>query len=311
MKTISIIVFLIISATTMAQQYKKENLKLDPVVSITYRYEKLQFYPVRANKTFEAEHKNLGKYTTLEQALREKKIVVKESDEVNKLILENTSKDTIMILAGEVVLGGNQDRMVGEDLVLHPKSGKKAVNVFCVEHGRWHAGQSGKSFDRYYTISSNKVRKAGAVNKNQSEVWNEVADKTSKNNGETKTGTLAGLKDSEDFNHELQKYVVHFEKLFVNEGDVIGIVAVSGEDILGCDMFASHELFKQHYRNLIHSYSTEAITSGKPVKMDYRKVNDYLDTILDTKNEAEQDQRIKEKGTLLKDRDKKLHISTF
>jgi hypothetical protein len=183
--------------------------------------------------------------------------------------------------------------------------------VFCVEHGRWQAGRSGNSFDQYYTISSNKVRKAGAVNKDQSEVWNEVADKTTKNKGETKTGTLAGLKESGDFSRELQKYVAHFEKRLVNEGDVIGIVAVSGEEILGCDMFASHDLFKQHYRNLIHSYSTEAISSGKPGKIEYKKVNEYLDTILDVKNEKEQDQRIKEKGTMLKERNKKLHISTF
>lgn len=310
MKTISIVLFLIVSTSAMAQ-YKKENLKLDPGVNTAYRFEKLKFYPVRANKRFEDEHKGLGKYTTLEQALKQKKVVVRESDEVNKLFVENVSKDTIMILAGEVVLGGNQDRMVGEDIVLYPKSGKKAVPVFCVEHGRWHARGSGKSFDQYYTISSNKVRKAGAVNKNQSEVWEEVADKTSKNKGQTSTGTLAGLKESGDFSREIQKYVAHFEKLLVNENDVIGLVAVSGDEILGCDMFANHELFKQHYRNLIHSYSTEAITAGKPVTADFKKVNQYLDTILNTQNDAEQEKRIKEKGTMLKERDKKLHISTF
>jgi hypothetical protein len=310
MKTISIIILLIVSTSAMAQ-YKKVNLKLDPGVTTAYRFEKLQLYPVRANKAFEAEHKNVGNFTTLEKALQQKKITVKESEEVNKLIVENTSKDTIMILAGEVVLGGNQDRMVGEDIVLYPKSGRKEVEVFCVEHGRWHAGGTGKSFSQYYTISSNKVRKAGAVNKNQSEVWQEVADKTSKNNGETKTGTLAGLKASDDFNRDLQKYVAHFEKVLVNENDVIGVVAVSGDEILGCDLFATHELFTQHYRNLVHSYATEAISTGQPVKADYNKVNTYLDAILDSRTDEEQDRRIKEKGTMLKERDKKLHISTF
>src|SRR6185295_12245187 len=148
--------------------------------------------------------KGVGKYETLKNALDKKKVVVTESkdEEVNNLFIENVSKDTVMILAGEVVQGGKQDRMVGQDVILYPKSGKKDLSVFCVEHGRWQPKESGKEFNKYYSISSNEVRKAATVKKDQQEVWNKVAETTTKNKANTSTGTLTALKESGDYNKE-------------------------------------------------------------------------------------------------------------
>ncbi len=53
---------------------------------------------------------------------------------MNKLFVENNSQDTIILLAGEVVKGGKQDRTLATDLILPPGKGKKDINVFCVEY---------------------------------------------------------------------------------------------------------------------------------------------------------------------------------
>jgi hypothetical protein len=310
--TFSFILLLTVAATSLKAQYNKQNLKLEPVSSSEkYKFEKLVLYPIRANKTFEQHHRNVGRYGTLKEALQRKKVVITEhaSGEVNTLYIENVSSDTVMVLAGEVVQGGKQDRMIAQDFILHPKSGKKDVSVFCVEHGRWQAGSTGKAFTQYYSISSNEVRKAGTVKKNQQEVWNKVSENTSKNKAGSSTGTLAALKESEEFTRQLKKYTDHFGKLLVQEGDVIGMVAVSGEVVLGCDMFATHALFQEHYTNLINSYATEAITSGKEVTVSYEKVKVYLDSIID--DESRQEKEVEKKGTMLKDGNRKLHITTF
>jgi hypothetical protein len=183
------------------------------------------------------------------------------------------------------------------------------VNVFCVEHGRWQSDKGDMTFKNYYTISSNEVRKAGTVNKNQQEVWNKVSEATEKNKAGSRTGALTELRNSEDYNKELKLYSDYFSKILLQEPDVIGVVAVSGDKILGCDMFASHSLLAQHYPNLINSYASEAITSGKAVTVPYEKVKQYLDSII--ADEGRQEQEVEKKGTMLKDRDKKLHISTF
>jgi hypothetical protein len=310
-----VMLFVLLSSFAANAQYKSENLKLEPQSGIAqskYTYENLQLYPIRANKAFEAEHKDLGKYVGLKEALEKRKIVVTEKTKqgtVNSLILENVSSDTIMILSGEVVQGGKQDRVVGQDLILYPKSGKKAVSVFCVEHGRWNPKNGDGSFKEYFSISSNEVRKAATVKKDQTEVWNKVAETTSKNKAETSTGTLTALKQSESLSKNLKRYTDHFQNSLASDKNVIGVVAVSGNTILGCDMFASHEIFSMYLPGLLNSYSTEAITSGTPAKVSYQKVEEYLNSII--ADESKQEEVVEKKGVMLKEGNKKLHISTF
>jgi hypothetical protein len=313
MKTLMFIVLALTMVLSSAKaQFNEKNLKLESAsTKEKYTYGNLQLYPIRANEEFKSQHRNMGKYTSLKEALEKQKVKVTEHarGDVNTLYIENVSADTVIILAGEVVQGGKQDRMIAQDVILHPKSGKKDVSVFCVEHGRWNAGASGNNFNRYYTISSNEVRKAATVKKDQQEVWTKVAENTSKNKASSSTGTLAALSGSQEFTSNLKKYTDHFTGLIADEEDVIGVVAVSGDSILGCDMFATHALFQEHYPNLVSSYATEAITSGKTAKVPYQTVKNYLDKII--VDETKQEDEVQKKGTMLKDGKRKVHISTF
>ncbi|MBA4053776.1 MAG: hypothetical protein C0490_03615 [Marivirga sp.] len=309
-KIILSFLFLVALSITIKAQYNEKNLKLEPA-SAQYRFENLQLYPIYANRDFHTYHKDVASFVTLKEALEKRKIAITEQarGNVNSLFVENVSADTIMILAGEVVQGGKQDRMIAEDFILYPRSGKKDIAVFCVEHGRWQEKGSGRSFNEYFAISSNEVRKAGAVKKDQQEVWDKVSDNTKKNNAGSSSGTLAALKESGSFNTALKRYTDHFQTKLSKEPEVIGMVAVSGDRILGCDMFATNALFRKHYINLINSYSTEAITSGKPVEISYEKVKQYLHVIIG--NEAIQEHEVKKNGTMLKVGEKRIHISTF
>lgn len=310
-----VMLFVFFSSFAAQAQYKSENLKLESASAVAqnkFNYENLQLYPIRANKAFEAEHQDLGNYVGLKEALEKRKIIVTEKSKegtVNSLVLENISSDTIMILSGEVVQGGKQDRVVGQDMILYPKSGKKNVSVFCVEHGRWNPKNGDGSFKQYFSISSNEVRKAATVKKDQSEVWDKVAETTSKNQAGTSTGTLTALKDSETLSKNLKRYTDHFQNSLASDKTVIGVVAVTGNTILGCDMFATHEIFSMYLPGLLNSYSTEAITSGAPAKVSYRKVEEYLNAII--ADESKQESVVEKNGVMLKEGKKKLHISTF
>src|SRR5207244_234905 len=75
---------------------------------------------------------------TLEQALKKGTFVVHETGEVNELAVENTSPDSeVFIQFGDVVKGGRQDRIIANDIIIPPSSGKTPVVSFCVEPGRW------------------------------------------------------------------------------------------------------------------------------------------------------------------------------
>lgn len=76
---------------------------------------------------------------TLEEALDRGAVTVHETGSVGQLAIENTGKDEVLIHAGDIVKGGQQDRVLTTTMVLKPKSGKVPLDAFCVEQGRWSA----------------------------------------------------------------------------------------------------------------------------------------------------------------------------
>jgi hypothetical protein len=97
-----------------------------------------------------------------------------DSAQVNQLVLVNSSKRPLILLAGEVVTGGKQDRVVGKDRIVPAESDPVDLSVFCVEHGRW-VGANGK-FDTHASVMAQpSVRKRAMADADQSKVWEAVS----------------------------------------------------------------------------------------------------------------------------------------
>src|ERR1700734_360827 len=169
----------------------------------------LTVFPVLASKSYPT-----GEFLTLDEGLRSGEVVVTEygnirglvrrrnspaiqhdSAEVNRLVLINNSKRPLLLLAGEIVAGGKQDRVIGMDRIVPSESDPIDLNVFCVEPGRWvatseHFGTSGATYgsgrgDGVAGGSSAKasvgtlmaqpsVRAKAMGDKDQAQVWAEV-----------------------------------------------------------------------------------------------------------------------------------------
>src|SRR6202030_2812407 len=95
------------------------------------------------------------------------------SASVNQLVLINRSKRPLLLLAGELVSGGKQDRIIGKDRIVPVGAEPLPLDVFCVEHGRWTGTSS--QFTSSNTIVQPSVREQGAVEQKQTEVWAAVA----------------------------------------------------------------------------------------------------------------------------------------
>ncbi len=89
--------------------------------------------------------------------------------QVNQLVLINRGKRPLILLAGEVVSGGKQDRIIGKDRIVPIGAAPLPLDVFCVEHGRWTPGAV--QFSAAQTMVHPSVRDKAAVDQNQSEVW--------------------------------------------------------------------------------------------------------------------------------------------
>src|SRR6202011_1204503 len=83
---------------------------------------------------------------------------------VNQLVLINHSKRPVLLLAGELVSGGKQDRIIAKDRIVAPGADPLPLDVFCVEHGRW---SSGLQFSAANTMVHPSVREQAAVNQSQ------------------------------------------------------------------------------------------------------------------------------------------------
>ena len=79
----------------------------------------------------------VGAYLTLEEATQQKSITVQEKGggSVPVVVVVNSGRLPVYISAGEIIIGGKQDRVVAHDILVKPGV-EVTVDVRCVEQGR-------------------------------------------------------------------------------------------------------------------------------------------------------------------------------
>ena len=85
---------------------------------------------------------------TLQEALAKGVVQVVETGRVNELQIENSGGEDVFIQAGDIVKGGQQDRVLTVSFLVPPNSGRLPIGAYCVEQGRWSArgGEDVKKF---------------------------------------------------------------------------------------------------------------------------------------------------------------------
>ncbi len=219
----------------------------------------------------------LGKHTflTLQEALEQKKIVVHETQKVNTLAVENISdSDVIYLMAGDIVRGGKQDRVLGDDLLVSPKTGKVPIESFCVEHGRWSrrgqetAGRFGSSTNAACSIS---LKQAIRQKRDQSLVWSKVSSQQaalSENvDADVKSAdspsSLELTMDNESVKKAAGEYSGKLDRIAREESDALGYVAIINGKINCSDVYGSHELFVKLWPKLLDACAIEALAEKK------------------------------------------------
>ena len=260
-------------------------------------YENISVFPVVTFSTSDTGH-----FLTLEEGLASGEVIVSEQGNagmvrnrdgsvtsnysggasVNQLVLINRSKRPLLLLAGELVSGGKQDRIIGKDRIVPVGAEPLPLSVFCVEHGRW---SSGGNFSAAKSIVHPSVREQAAVNQKQTDVWNAVrlgttaaaptaappprvdssalayavvneAPTESYDKLYNKSKTVGGSVDS--FVEEIQRRFNKETSGLKNER-VVGVVVAYGGEVAWSDIFASEDLFRKYWTKLLRSYAVEAL----------------------------------------------------
>ena len=233
-----------------------------------------------------------GDYLTFEQATKKKILKVTElngsnSDaQVNTVHITNKGDQPVFILAGEVILGGKQDRIIAKDTVIPPKGRKVEVGVFCVEQGRWDGRQA--QFGASGKIGHGDLREKAIFASDQGQVWAEVSKTNKKLEVAPSSGTYrASLKKAGADADPYVKAVL--PKLQADTRAVGVIVAIDGE-VVSLDAFANPLLFGKVRDKLVLAYALEAANAdgaGKEASVSDAAVDGFFKDIRD----AEKNQR--------------------
>jgi hypothetical protein len=217
------------------------------------------------------------------QSARQQAVGYSSGASVNELALVNRSGKKLMLLSGEVVVGGQQDRIVQEDRIIPPVSVPVALNVFCVEHGRWtpHAASYGgggsgggvaapvvapeagpAKFSSLGAVAHPKLRAVAQDKKEQSAVWDEVSENNAKLGTSNSTSTYQEVYTSKRVGSQMDDYIRALEREVLQPG-VVGVVVARNGRPVWADVFASQRLFASYWPKLLKSYVVDALGEDK------------------------------------------------
>lgn len=231
--------------TTLLAPIQVDSLTLTPIVATPAALK-------------EAPHEAL---LVLDEAMATKKVKIREiaDGNVNSLTFVNTSDQPVFVLAGEVIIGGKQDRIIGRNTVI-PARTTQEVPVFCVEHGRWHGNN--KDFTTAKALAHGRLR-GRASHAQQRDVWNEVAAKNQarKTTNASDTYRRVAQQQSDGTLGTMEKQVATaLARIPVADRDrMVGFAVALNGAVATVDLFGSPALFKKLETKLVRSYLTEAI----------------------------------------------------
>jgi ARG/rhodanese/phosphatase superfamily protein len=289
------------------------------------RHGNLTVFPVVASKSYPT-----SEFLTLDEGLRSGDVVVTEygnvqglirrhtrptvlhdGAQVNRLVLINNSKRPLLLLAGEIVTGGKQDRVIGKDRIVPPESDPVDLSVFCVEPGRWvatseHFGASESMYGGAVggprraapmaMMAQPSVRAKAMGDKDQGEVWAEVrkqkaavvggalADMPAASADVEQTSSYARLMENQDVKKQVDAVAKPIEEHYASlirqlrDRNAVGVVVAVNGRIIWADIFASTDLLQKYWPKLVRSYASEAVvTRAKDIEVSVNRAQSFLD----------------------------------
>jgi hypothetical protein len=193
---------------------------------------------------------------TLEEARTSGDLVITERAQasVPSLIVENRGKLHALLLAGEILIGGKQHRVVTEDILLPPLSGPLNITVYCVEQGRWRGTVD--HFESKGSFAAPGLRARVMERADQGQVWAEVNKYTARAAAPSSTGSYQAIYDKPEV-REHQQDVERTLDLRSAPGAQGAAVFVAGS-LVGVDLFQDAGLFARQWPKLLRAHALEA-----------------------------------------------------
>lgn len=187
-----------------------------------------------------------------------------EGGEVPFLKMDNAGNHHVLILEGEELVGGKQNRVVNTSLLVLAGSSIK-IPVSCMEAGRWQSSQqdfdSGNAIFRAKSRAVHKqnvtmsVRSEGSYRGSQGAVWDEVSASLAEFGAPSATSDFRAGR--ERVAHRIEVFVEAINPL----EEQIGAVFLAQSGIFGAELLGSAELFGRSLPKIVRSFAFEVLSS--------------------------------------------------
>ncbi|MDP6490818.1 MAG: hypothetical protein QGH42_07845 [Kiritimatiellia bacterium] len=228
-------------------------------VGAAHRWSGLTFYPLE----LPASH-SVRRILTLDQALQRGELTIREVGEgrVAHLELRNDANLPVFLMAGELIVGGKQNRMVRNDVLLPRQSNWLEVEVYCGEQHRWKGSGGFKSGG---TLSAPALRRMASGGAGQDRIWGEIGSQLKAAEVESETANYQRFFENGERRRRLDSCV---ERLRPLPGPrTVGCVVVGHHRIVGCDLFDDPDLFASLWPKLSRSYGADVVLPRPPIDL--------------------------------------------
>ena len=198
--------------------------------------------------------------STLEEARSRGDLLITEREQatVPDLIVDNRGKTDVLLLAGEIPVGGKQNRIVTEDILLPPLSGPRSIGVYCVEQGRWDGRST--SFSTKGGFAAKDLRSRVMERADQGKVWDEVRKYSGRVGAASPTESYQAIHDKAEVKAHQQEVERSIDHRVAPQA--VGAAVFVGEKFSGLDLFQDPGLFARQWPKLLRAHAIE--TYGLP-----------------------------------------------
>lgn len=229
-------------------------------------HENIAIIPLKTERTY-------TDILTLKKGLELGLVRVKECEvsQVNTLIVGNYSVNPLILVDGDEVVGGDQNRIVNATILIEAQSSMK-IPVSCTEQGRWAYKSEFKQSNYIANYNTRRAkeyasRKPGSY---QNVIWSSINDLEVENSFSSDTSAMEESYEHLKVDHD--QIIKEFE---IVDGQTGVLIIVNGE-IKGFELFLNSEIYREYHEKILKSYLIDSKVENATFSINIDSARDVI-----------------------------------
>lgn len=194
-------------------------------------------------------------FTTIHAALASDKLEITDSVGLFQVQVKNMMDSDVLLLAGDVLIGGRSNRVVAEHTLV-PRGQTGKVPVLCVEPAAWRTTSDHFARESGHFVAPPSLRRSILGEQGQGAAWSIVARKLGGKPG----GLLELYRRQADAIAEVRAY---FSALPDREMTAVGVAVAENDSLEFVELFPDHALFSAYFERLVAGAALDLLEKGE------------------------------------------------